>query len=72
MRTFPSDEEYWAWLERQARFRERLWRAARNSALFAAATLVLFAVLWLFVRNMGAGRYDAWQNTIDTIRSVSG
>ena len=72
MTTFPSEDEYWAWLERRERFRERLCKAARNAALFAAATLLLFAVLWLCARNRGAGRYDPWQNTIDAVRSGSG
>ena len=70
--TFRSDDEYWAWLDRQIRWREKLYKAVRYAALFAFGTLLLFAVLWLFVRNMGAGRYDAWQNTIDAVRSGSG
>ena len=70
--TFPSDEEEWAWIERMARRRERLYNAARYAALFAFGIGLVFAMLWFCVRNMGAGRYDAWQNTIDTIRSGSG
>ena len=70
--TFRSDDEYWAWLDRQIRWREKLYKAVRYAALFAFGTLLLFAVLWLCVRNMGAGRYDAWQNTIDAVRSGSG
>lgn len=69
---FPSDEEEWAWIERMARRRERLFRAARYAALFAFGTALLFAILWLCVRNMGAGRYDAWQNAIHNVRSQSG
>ena len=70
--TFRSDDEYWAWLERRERMYERLYRAARYAALFAAGALVLFAVLYFCVRSMGAGHYDAWQNAIDSVRSRSG
>ena len=70
--TFRSDEEYWAWIERMARRRDRLFRAVRYAALFVFGTALLFAVLWLCVRNMGAGRYDPWQNAINNVRSQSG
>ena len=70
--TFRSDDEYWAWLDRQIRWREKLYKAVRYAALFAFGTALLFAVLWLCVRNMGAGRYDPWQNAIDNVRSQSG
>ena len=43
--TFRSDDEYWAWVERQERTRERLNRAARRVAITSAAALLLFTVL---------------------------
>lgn len=70
--TFRSEEDEWAWIERMARRRDRLFRAVRYAALFAFGTALLFAVLWLCVRNMGAGRYDPWQNAINSVRSQSG
>ena len=70
--TFRSEEDEWAWIERMARRRDRLFRAVRYAALFAFGTALLFAVLWLCVRNMGAGRYDPWQNAINNVRSHSG
>jgi len=70
--TFRSEEDEWAWIERMARRRDRLFRAVRYAALFALGTALLFAVLWLCVRNMGAGRYDPWQNAINNVRSQSG
>ena len=70
--TFRSDDEYWAWLDRQIRWREKLHEAARYAALFAFGTLLVFAVLWFCVRKMGAGRYDPWQNAISNYRSGSG
>ena len=72
MTTFRSEEDEWAWIERMARRRDRLFRAVRYAALFAFGTALLFAVLWLCVRNMGAGRYDPWQNAINNVRSQSG
>ena len=69
---FRSEEDEWAWIERMARRRDRLFRAVRYAALFAFGTALLFAVLWLCVRNMGAGRYDPWQNAINNVRSQSG
>ena len=66
--TFRSDEEEWAWIERMARRRERLYNAARYAALFAFGIALVFAMLWFCVRNMGAGRYDAWQNAIQAAR----
>ena len=44
--TFPSDEEEWAWIERMARRRERLYNAARYAALFAFGIALVFAMLW--------------------------
>jgi len=70
--TFRSEEDEWAWIERMARRRDRLFRVVRYAALFAFGTALLFAVLWLCVRNMGAGRYDPWQNAINNVRSQSG
>ena len=70
--TFRSEEDEWAWIERMARRRDRLFRAVRYTALFAFGTALLFAVLWLCVRNMGAGRYDPWQNAINNVRLQSG
>ena len=70
--TSRSEEDEWAWIERMARRRDRLFRAVRYAALFAFGTALLFAVLWLCVRNMGAGRYDPWQNAINNVRSQSG
>ena len=70
--TFRSEEDEWAWIERMARRRDRLFRAVRYAALFAFGTALLFAVLWLCVRNMGEWRYDPWQNAIYNVRSQSG
>ena len=70
--TFRSDDEYWAWLDRQIRWREKLYKAARYAALFAAGLMLLFAILWVAVRNMGAGKYDPWQNAINNVRLQSG
>ena len=70
--TFRSEEDEWAWIERMARRRDRLFRAVRYAALFAFGTALLFAVLWFCVRNTGAGRYDPWQNAINNVRSQSG
>ena len=46
--------------------------ATYRAALFAFGTALLFAVLWLCVRNMGERRYDPWQNAINNVRSQSG
>ena len=70
--TFRSDDEYWAWLDRQIRWREKLYKALRYAALFAAGLMLLFAILWVAVRNMGAGKYDPWQNAINNVRLQSG
>ena len=70
--TFPSDEDYWAWVERMARRRERLFKAARYAALFAFGTALVFAMLWFFARNAGERHYDSWQNAINNVRSGSG
>ena len=70
--TFRSEEDEWAWIERMARRRDRLFRAVRYAALFAFGTALLFAVLWLCGRNMGERRYDPWQNAINNVRSQSG
>ena len=70
--TFPSDEEEWAWIERMARRRERLYNAARYAALFAFGIALMFAMLWFCARNMGAKHHDPWQDAINTVRSQSG
>ncbi len=70
--TFRSDDEYWAWLDRQIRWREKLYKAVRYAALFAFGTLLVFAMLYFGVRNMGERRYDPWQNAIHNVRSGSG
>ena len=69
--TFRSDDEYWAWVERQARIRERLYKAIRNAALMAAFAALLFAILYCF-RNAGQRHYDPWQNAIHNVRTESG
>jgi len=69
---FPSDDEYWAWLERRARLYERLCRTARWAALLAAGTLVLFAALYFCARSMGAGHYNAWSEALNSCRSPGG
>jgi len=70
--TFRSEEDEWAWNERLARRRDRLFRAVRYAALFAFGTALLFAVLWFCVRNMGERHYDPWQNAINNVRLQSG
>jgi len=42
--TFRSDDEYWAWVDRQIRWREKLYKASRYAALLGAAVLLLFAL----------------------------
>ena len=69
---FRSDDEYWAWLDRQIRWREKLYKAARYAALFAAGLMLLFGILWVAVRNMGEKHYDPWQNAINNVRLQSG
>lgn len=70
--TFRSDDEYWAWLDRQIRWREKLYKAVRYAALFAFGTLIVFAMLYFGVRNMDERHYDPWQNAIHNVRSGSG
>ena len=70
--TFRSDDEYWAWLDRQIRWREKMYKALRYAALFAFGTLLVFAMLYFGVRNMGERHYDPWQNAIHNVRSGSG
>ena len=70
--TFRSDDEYWAWVDRQIRWREKLYKAVRYAALFAFGTLLVFAMLYFGVRNMGERHYDPWQNAIHNVRSQSG
>ena len=70
--TFRSDDEYWAWLDRQMRRREKLYKGARYALLFAFGTLLLFVVLYFGVRNKGAGKYNAWQEAINHVRLQSG
>ena len=62
--TFRSDDEYWAWVERQERTRERIVRAARRVALMSAAAVLVFTVLYFCVRKLGAGHYDPWRQAI--------
>ena len=62
--TFRSDDEYWAWVERQERTRERLVRVARRVALMSAAAVLVFTVLYFCVRSLGAGHYDPWRQAI--------
>ncbi len=61
---FRSDDEYWAWVERQERTRERLNRAARRVAIASAAAMIMFTIMYFCVRWMGAGHYDPWQQAI--------
>lgn len=70
--TFRSDDEYWAWLDRQIRWREKLYKAVRYAALFAFGTLLVFAMLYFVFCNMGEKHYDPWQNAIHNVRSQSG
>ena len=70
--TFRFEEDEWAWNERMARRRDRLFRAVRYAALFAFGTLLVFAMLYFGVRNMGERHYDPWQNAIHNVRSGSG
>ena len=70
--TFRSDDEYWAWIDRQIRWREKLYRAARYAALLAAGALVLFAVLYFCVRSMGAAHYNAWSEALNSCRPPGG
>ena len=70
--TFRSDDEYWVWLDRQVRRREKLCKAARYVALFAFGTVLVFAVLYFCVRGKGAGRYDPWQQALNNVRLQSG
>ena len=37
-----------------------------------AAALLLFAVLWFFVRHWGKGHYDAWQSAAEAVRRRGG
>ncbi len=62
--TFRSDDEYWAWVERQERTREKLVRAARRIAVASAAAMIMFAVMYFCVRKLGAGHYDPWRQAI--------
>ena len=62
--TFPSEDEWWAEEDRRARRIERIRAAVRYVAVLAAAALLLFAVLWFFVRHWGKGHYDAWQTML--------
>ena len=70
--TFRSDDEYWAWVERQERTRERLVRVARRVALMSAAAVLVFTVLYFCVRSMGAGHYNAWSEALNSCRPPGG
>ena len=70
--TFPSDEDWWVEEERRQRRAERIDRALRWTILVSAIGMVMFAVMWLCVRGLGEGRYDAWQNALQSVRSQSG
>ena len=65
--TFPSEDEWWAEEDRRARRIERIRTAVRYAAVLAAAALLLFAVLWFFVRHWGKGHYDAWQTILKDV-----
>lgn len=69
--TFRSDEEYWAWVERRERTRERLYRAARRVALLSAAAMLMFTVMYFCVRRLGAGHYDPWIQAIHSAREAT-
>ena len=69
MTTFRSDDEYWAWADRQARRMERMQKAARFAALLAVGAALVFALLMVVVRCAGAGRYDPWEQTISDMRA---
>lgn len=69
--TFRSDDEYWAWLERQERTRERIVRTARRVALMSAAAVLVFTVLYFCVRKLGAGHYDPWAQAIHSAAESS-
>ena len=64
MTTFPSDEDIWAEEERRMRRAERLERALKRTILLSAIAVAMFTVMWLCVRSLGAGHYDAWQEAI--------
>lgn len=70
--TFRSEDEYWAWLEKQARRRDRLIRVARYLALMGAFALVMFLFMYFCVRRMGTGRYDQWSEALHSVRAQSG
>lgn len=67
--TYPSEDEWWAEEDRRI---ERIRAAVRYAAVLAAATLLLFAVLWFFVRHWGKGHYDAWQSAAESFRRKGG
>ena len=64
MTTFPSDEDWWAEDERRMRRAERLERALKRTILLSAVAVAMFTVMWLCVRSLGAGHYDAWHEAI--------
>lgn len=70
--TFRSDDEYWAWVDKQIRLRERLWKAARYAALLGAGAFLMFLLMYFCVRNMGEGHYNHWQEALRSYRSRSG
>ena len=69
--TFHSDEEWWAEDERRMRRAERLDRALKRTILLSAIAAVMFTVMWLCVRHLGAGHYNAWHEAIHSVRSQS-
>lgn len=72
MTTFRSDDEYWAWCEREARRREKLEKAARYVALLGAGALILFAIMYFAVRNIGETHYDRWHESLRSVRTPGG
>ena len=70
--TFRSDDEYWAWVDRQIRWREKLYKASRYAALMGAAVLLLFALLWFVASHTPPKKPSMWQNAIDSIRFQRG
>lgn len=70
--TFRSDDEYWAWVDRQIRWREKLYKALRYTALMGAAVLLLFMLLWFVANHTPPRKTSTWQNAIDSVRSQSG
>ena len=66
---FRSDDEYWAWVERQIRLRERLFRAARYLAVMGACVLSLFVFLYFVATHTPPRKTDPWHSAIDSVGS---